>query len=115
MGIVSFCPNCGGLLQVRRNKDTIELYCPKCNYTLDTKNQLLQPTKVEVKRNPKDRTIVVASKRQLATLEEVKGVICPKCGHDKAYFWMMQTRAADEPPTRFYRCIRCNHTWREYA
>jgi len=28
---------------------------------------------------------------------------------------MIQTRAADEPPTRFYRCTKCGHTWREYA
>ncbi|MEM4865380.1 MAG: hypothetical protein QXY09_02690 [Acidilobaceae archaeon] len=27
----------------------------------------------------------------------------------------MQTRAADEPPTRFYRCTKCGYTWREYA
>jgi DNA-directed RNA polymerase subunit M/transcription elongation factor TFIIS len=22
-------------------------------------------------------------------------------------------RAADEPPTTIYRCIKCRHTWRE--
>ncbi|MCD6114052.1 MAG: transcription factor S, partial [Thermoprotei archaeon] len=39
---------------------------------------------------------------------------CPKCGNREAYVWMMQTRAADEPPTRFYRCTKCGYTWREY-
>ncbi|MBI2112883.1 transcription factor S, partial [Candidatus Woesearchaeota archaeon] len=26
-----------------------------------------------------------------------------------------QTRGADEPETRFFRCTKCNYTWREYA
>jgi DNA-directed RNA polymerase, subunit M/Transcription elongation factor TFIIS len=43
-----------------------------------------------------------------------KEVTCPKCGNHEAYYWMIQTRAADEPPTRFYKCVKCGHTWREY-
>jgi DNA-directed RNA polymerase subunit M len=39
---------------------------------------------------------------------------CKKCGHGKAYYWEQQTRAADEPATRFYRCTSCKATWREY-
>jgi DNA-directed RNA polymerase subunit M len=27
---------------------------------------------------------------------------------------MRQTRAADEPTTRIYRCAKCSNTWREY-
>jgi DNA-directed RNA polymerase subunit M len=39
---------------------------------------------------------------------------CPQCEHSKAYFWLQQTRAADEPPTQFFRCTKCKHVWREY-
>jgi DNA-directed RNA polymerase subunit M len=39
---------------------------------------------------------------------------CPKCGNKEAYFWTSQTRAADEAETKFFRCIKCKHTWREY-
>jgi len=39
---------------------------------------------------------------------------CPKCGHKKAYFWELQTRAADEPATQFFKCQKCKHTWRHY-
>ncbi len=39
---------------------------------------------------------------------------CEECGHNEAYWWMLQTRAADEPETRFFRCTECSHTWREY-
>ena len=37
---------------------------------------------------------------------------CPKCSNMKAYFWTLQTRAADEAETRFYKCTKCSHRWR---
>ncbi|MDO8467969.1 MAG: zinc ribbon domain-containing protein [Nanoarchaeota archaeon] len=49
--------------------------------------------------------------------EEVLPVViekCPECGNDKAYFWTVQTRASDEAETKFYKCIKCGHTRREY-
>ncbi len=39
---------------------------------------------------------------------------CPSCGHGKALWFVQQTRSSDEPPTRFFRCTKCSHTWREY-
>ena len=41
-------------------------------------------------------------------------VICPGCGNTEAYFRLEQTRSADEPETRIYRCCKCNNSWREY-
>lgn len=38
---------------------------------------------------------------------------CPTCGHDKAYFFQLQIRSADEPMTTFYKCVNCTHQWRE--
>lgn len=37
---------------------------------------------------------------------------CPKCGNIQAYWWLVQTDAADEPSSQFFRCTKCNHTWR---
>jgi len=39
---------------------------------------------------------------------------CPKCSHNKAYFFVRQTRSADESPTAFYTCVKCGHKWRDY-
>ncbi|MEM2705477.1 MAG: transcription factor S, partial [Thermoplasmata archaeon] len=39
---------------------------------------------------------------------------CPKCGNRGAYWMLKQTRAADEPETRFYICTKCGYRWREY-
>lgn len=38
---------------------------------------------------------------------------CPECGHDRAYWYMQQIRAADESETRFFICSECEHKWRE--
>jgi DNA-directed RNA polymerase subunit M len=38
--------------------------------------------------------------------------VCPKCGNNKARWWMVQTDSADEPSTQFFRCTKCNNTWR---
>jgi DNA-directed RNA polymerase subunit M len=51
---------------------------------------------------------------QLEMHPKVK-IICEKCGNNAAYFWTQQTRAADEPETRFFKCTKCKHTWREYS
>jgi DNA-directed RNA polymerase subunit M len=43
-------------------------------------------------------------------------VLCPQCQTmEKAEWTMIQTRAADEPPTRFYRCKKCKWVWRDYS
>lgn len=39
---------------------------------------------------------------------------CKKCKNTAAYYWLIQTRSADEPPTQFFKCTKCKHTWREY-
>jgi DNA-directed RNA polymerase subunit M len=44
----------------------------------------------------------------------LQSVSCPKCGHDRAYFHLMQTRRSDEPPTQINECAKCGHSWRDY-
>jgi DNA-directed RNA polymerase subunit M len=41
-------------------------------------------------------------------------VICDECGHTKAWYTIKQTGAADEPPTRFFKCQECGYRWRSY-
>jgi len=38
----------------------------------------------------------------------------PECGHDEAWYTIKQTGAADEPPTRFFKCKECGYRWRDY-
>lgn len=68
---------------------------------------------VENFAKPKETLIVKEGASADNTLPATKAE-CSKCGNGQAYYWMMQTRSADEPSTRFYRCTKCNFTWREY-
>jgi len=40
---------------------------------------------------------------------------CPECGNDKAHYHLLQTRASDEPETKFLQCTKCKHKWRDYS
>ncbi|MAG37964.1 transcription factor S [Candidatus Pacearchaeota archaeon] len=64
----------------------------------------------KIKRH--DAVAVINEKAQEThPIVEIK---CTKCKNKKAYFWTKQTRAADESETKFYKCTKCNHTWRVY-
>jgi DNA-directed RNA polymerase subunit M len=57
--------------------------------------------------------VIVEEEDQIATLPTCP-VKCPKCGHNLAFWWLRQLRSADESEVRFFRCLSCDHTWREY-
>lgn len=101
---MEFCPKCGSVLIMKTKKAG----CPRCSYT--SKN------KIEIKTNEKvneRKEVAVISGKEKQTLPIVLEK-CPKCGCEKAYFWTVQTRASDEAETKFFKCIKCEHTKREY-
>ena len=62
----------------------------------------------------------VQETREQVVVDSIEGtlptatILCEKCGHNQATWIIRQTRAADEPATRIYRCTSCQHKWREY-
>ncbi len=114
---MEFCPRCGALLiPQKQGGNKTALLCPKCGFRKEVSSSNNKYTlSYDTKHTRKDRTLVIESEEEVKTLPKVKGVVtCPKCGNDEAYYWFLQTRRGDEPPTRFYRCVKCNHVWREY-
>lgn len=69
--------------------------------------------------------IVSASKQQqkeaiileeaLETRPRTQDVECPKCGTRDAWWFLLQTRKADEAETTFLECTKCRTRWRRYA
>ena len=86
--------------------------CNKCGYEEETSQSITLTTKV--KHTIKEKTLVLEEEEMPAGSQKIKGVVCPACKNDEAYFWILQTRRADEPPTRFYKCTKCGKVWREY-
>lgn len=111
--MVRFCPKCGGLMKptVINGKGVLE--CIKCGYRVEEKNPSGFRLSSKIKHSVKEKTVVIEGKAE-ANLPVSRDVICRKCGNNEAYYWILQTRAADEPSTRFYKCTKCGHVWREY-
>ena len=101
---MEFCPKCGAVLVEKRKNPG----CPRCGYSSKIKLKLETSEQIEEKK----KVAVVHDKDT-----EVNPVVteeCKKCGNDKAFFWTVQTRASDEAETKFFKCTKCEHTWREY-
>lgn len=105
---MEFCKKCKTMMIPIRKAKNVYLRCRKCGYEL--KKQPKQLKIVEKVRKP--RGVMILEKEDLPL--PVTDKICPKCENPKAYWWLQQTRSADEPPTQFFRCVKCNHVWREY-
>lgn len=105
-----FCPKCGSLLMPKKEKNLTVLTC-KCGYT-NKKSESFQGIKETVKNN--NTRLEIVGNEEEKTLPLTDGE-CSKCGHKKAYYWTVQTRASDEPETKFLKCEKCSHTWRDYA
>ncbi len=68
---------------------------------------------MKIVEEKKDEGKVVVLEKDITLLPKTDE-FCPKCNHKHAYYWLQQTREADEPPTQFFRCEKCKHVWREY-
>ena len=115
---MKFCPKCGTRLKLKQVKSekgvaSMTLLCDNCGYSDKAGKTVTQANEEEYSEVP---TIKVVGEKEskLSTLPTTK-IECPKCGHDEANWWFLQTRSGDEPPTQFYRCLKCNHTWRSYS
>jgi len=92
------------------------LRCVRCGYEEASSSSRLVLTRSIVHTEREKLTIVEGGKAEVPpSAVLLKGEVrCPRCGCDEIYAWQIQTRAADEPPTTFYKCTKCGHTWREY-
>jgi len=104
---MKFCPKCE--VRLKKGNSNSVLSCPKCSYT-ESSPKDTKKGKEEIK----SELNVLAENEGKETLSTIK-IDCEKCGNNEAVWWMLQTRSADEPTTQFYRCIKCSHTWRNYA
>lgn len=82
--------------------------CNRCDYKTDKEVKLEATQKMEKK---KEVVVVEDGDNEVNPIIEMT---CEKCKNPEAYFWTKQTRAGDEAETRFFRCTKCKHTWREY-
>lgn len=101
---MEFCPKCGSIIVV----DGKKAYCGKCGHRAKGKVKIESSQKMSA-----GERVAVIDEGKLNTYPVVE-IKCSSCKHMGAYFWTMQTRASDESETKFYKCVKCEHTWRVY-
>lgn len=102
-----FCPKCGSILRPRDKAGKKILYC-NCGFTKTAEGETAEITE---KMGETKKIEVI---EQMEVHPKIK-MTCEKCGNTVAYYWTQQTRGADEPETRFFKCTKCKFTWREYS
>ena len=102
---MEFCPKCKSMMFPKDG----ELRCRKCGYSKEKEESselvsksVLEEREVTVLEGDIDEGLPTTTAR------------CPECNHNVAYWWLRQLRSADESETRFFKCTKCNATWREY-
>lgn len=105
-----FCPKCGSILRPKDKAGKKVLYC-SCGFVKNSDTESNSTAAITEKVSAGKKIEVL---EQVETHPKIK-IACEKCGNNAAYYWTQQTRGADEPETRFFKCTKCNHTWREYA
>lgn len=89
------------------------LLCPKCGFSTSRLDGI--PSTQIISDNIGDSSVKVLDSDKGPDALPTTNIDCPKCGNNVAFWWMLQTRSADEATTQFYRCKKCNHTWRNYS
>jgi transcription factor S len=102
-----FCQKCGSVLLPKKEGSKKVLVC-SCGFKSSDK----EGTKITETITEKGKEVEVIE-NEIETLPKTD-VECEKCGHRKAFFWTVQTRAGDEPETKFLKCEKCNSIWRDY-
>jgi len=107
---MQFCPKCGTTLTPQMKEKKVVLSCPKCGY--ETRKGQKSLSKIQ---HDAEKIVVIGQEEQkIRTLPKTRAE-CSKCGNNEAFYWLVQTRGADESSTQFFRCTRCGTTWRESA
>ena len=106
---MQFCPKCGSIMMPRKDESGKVVTACSCGYIAES------GAGTAFKDSSKGEEIKVeVADADVETLPTTKEE-CPRCGNDTAYYWLVQTRAGDEAETKFLKCTKCKHTWRDYS
>lgn len=101
-----FCPKCGSILIPKEiGKKTI-MVCSGCGFkSKDAEEEQIR----EIVKQTKSVEVVEKEQEHLPLVD----IECSRCHHKRAYYWEIQTRAADEAATQFFKCEKCKRVWRK--
>lgn len=106
---MQFCDDCGSMMVARDGA----MVCTACGASA-ARDEDRAAEFVSTEEQSEDDVIEADMEADLEGKPTATDVTCENCGHGEAWYDIRQTASADEPPTRFFRCKECTHTWREY-
>jgi DNA-directed RNA polymerase subunit M len=110
---MKFCPNCGTKLVLSQDSNTgLQFRCSQCGYSEG--DPIAQKPKATASNAVEGGVVVLDEGQELRTTPTERAD-CPKCHNNLALVWQVQTRGGDEGATQFFRCTKCNYTWRLYT
>ena len=104
---MKFCPKCRSLMKPKKVKGKVIFVC-SCGYTDEKVDNLTIKEEISEKKG------VEVVEKDIETRPTLDAE-CPRCKNSKAYYHLVQTRAADEPETKFLQCTKCGKRWRDYS
>lgn len=108
-----FCPTCGKALIPVKKESGVVFQCRKCGYETQEDS-----VKVLVRKSGAEKVVTSSGMKDESNPLPTIQMRCGRCGNLQAYYWFAQTVGDhagldQERSTRFFRCTRCNNTWRE--
>lgn len=114
---MTFCEKCDALLVPKKIEGKVLAVCQDCGW-IEESNQLETISFTDQTRNEDPeggKMLIIDDSDTSVTSRPRKEMICPRCDTMQIVeYWEIQTRSADESPTRFFRCTNCDKNWREY-
>ncbi len=107
---MQFCDDCGSMMHA----DGDEMVCASCGAT-QAKDAGLSEAYASTAEQTDDDVVETEEGADFEGKPTASDVTCEDCGHGEAWYTIKQTGAADEPPTRFFKCTDCGNRWREYG
>ncbi|KAL1965374.1 hypothetical protein VTN77DRAFT_5811 [Rasamsonia byssochlamydoides] len=114
---LTFCPNCSNALTVSRAEPSSQyplginrFECRTCPYQYVLDRAYFEKTPMK----QKEVEDVFGGKEEFKNADSMAAQ-CPAegCNGERAYFFQLQIRSADEPMTTFLKCTTCGTRWRE--
>ncbi|CAD2217484.1 DNA-directed RNA polymerase III subunit RPC10 [Angomonas deanei] len=112
-----FCPFCGTLLLLQEQESSF--VCSTCTYV----HRIREGAPLTITHDFSDSNKKMDDIEDGMVSHDVSGegqIITMNCQNEKslcdsskAYYIQVQMRSADEPPTTFFKCVKCGFQWRQ--
>lgn len=107
---MQFCDECGSMMI---GEDGV-MQCTNQDCAGEVEQDRERAQAFNTTESQGDSDVIESSEDAAFEGKPTAAVYCDSCENERAWYTIKQTGAADEPPTRFYKCTECGYRWRDY-